>query len=161
MSKTTALYCRLSHEDSRDGESMSIENQRHILTRFAAERGFTNTKFYVDDGYTGVDFIKRPALNQLRTDIENGVVSTLIAKDQSRLGRHLFGVLGFKQMCEDYGVRYITVTDNYDTAVNGYDEMMSTVRDLMNDFFAADTSKKIRAVKRNSAVQGKVLGKMP
>lgn len=78
--KTTALYCRLSHEDMLQGESNSITNQKDILTKFAVEHGFLNHQFYIDDGYTGSDF-NRPAFKRMLEDVEDEKVSTIIVKD--------------------------------------------------------------------------------
>ncbi len=82
----TALYCRLSQEDERLGESLSIENQRMILQRYAEEHRFPNIRFYVDDGYSGASF-DRPNFKRMMNDIEQGKVGIVIVKDQSRLGR--------------------------------------------------------------------------
>ena len=84
--KITILYCRLSNEDSLDGESNSIANQRDILTRFAADHGFTNTRILVDDGYTGTNF-NRPGVQEGLALVEQGLVGTWIVKDMSRFGR--------------------------------------------------------------------------
>lgn len=84
--KITALYCRLSQEDMRDGESPSIENQRIILQKYADDHGFLNCKLYVDDGYSGANF-NRPAYQEMMAEVESGNVSAVIVKDQSRLGR--------------------------------------------------------------------------
>ena len=85
--KITALYCRLSHEDELAGESKSISNQKDILQKYADEHGFYNTAFYIDDGYTGVDF-ERPAFKRMIDDVDNGRIGTIITKDLSRLGRN-------------------------------------------------------------------------
>ena len=82
----TALYCRLSQEDMRSGESLSIENQRLMLTEYAEKNGFKNIKLYIDDGFSGTDNT-RPAYVEMLEDVKNGLVSTVIVKDQSRLGR--------------------------------------------------------------------------
>ena len=84
--KITILYCRLSNEDALDGESNSIANQRSILTRFAADHGFTNTRILVDDGYTGTNF-NRPGVQEGLSLVEQGLVGTWIVKDMSRFGR--------------------------------------------------------------------------
>ena len=78
--KITALYCRLSHEDSMQGESNSIQNQRKILTEYAQSKGFRNTKFYIDDGFSGTNF-NRPGFEIMMTDIEDGKIATIIVKD--------------------------------------------------------------------------------
>ena len=89
--KITALYCRLSQEDMRQGDSDSIINQRMILENYAKENGFENTQVFVDDGYSGVNF-ERPAFRQILDMIEEGKVSALITKDLSRLGRNYIEV---------------------------------------------------------------------
>ena len=82
----TALYCRLSRDDGAEGDSNSVANQKRLLQRFAKENGLSNTRFYVDDGYTGTNF-QRPGFQKLLEDVELGYVSTIIVKDMSRLGR--------------------------------------------------------------------------
>lgn len=140
----TALYCRLSVEDMREGESQSIENQKMILQQYADDHGFHNCQFYVDDGYSGVD-LTRPAYVQMLKDIEDEKIGTVIVKDQSRLGRdHLETDRLMELTFPSYDVRFIAVTDGVDS-INGINEM-SGMRNFFNDFFARDTSKKIRAV---------------
>ena len=80
----TALYCRLSRDDGTEGESNSIANQKKLLAKYAKEHGFSNTKFYVDDGYTGTNF-NRPDFQRMLTDMDMGYISTVIVKDSSRL----------------------------------------------------------------------------
>lgn len=87
----TALYCRLSRDDGAEGDSNSIANQKRMLTKYAKENGFHNTRFYVDDGYTGTNF-NRPGFKQMIEDVELGYISTIIVKDMSRLGREYLGV---------------------------------------------------------------------
>ena len=82
----TALYCRLSNEDDLEGESNSIQNQRALLQRYADTHGFSNTRFFVDDGYTGTNF-NRPAMQEMLSLVESGQVKTIIVKDMSRFGR--------------------------------------------------------------------------
>ncbi len=152
----TALYCRLSVEDMREGESQSIENQKMILQRYADEHGFYNCKFYVDDGYSGVD-LTRPAYVQMLKDIEDEKISTVIVKDQSRLGRdHLETDRLMELTFPSYDVRFIAVTDGVDS-INGINEM-SGIRNFFNDFYARDTSKKIRAVQRAKGERGERVG---
>ena len=142
----TALYCRLSVEDMRIGESMSIENQRLMLTEFAEQQGFKNIKLYVDDGYSGTNNA-RPAYVELMNDVYAGLVGTVIVKDQSRLGRdHLETDKLLELVFPSYDVRFIAITDGVDS-INGFNDM-STMRNWFNDFYARDTSKKKRAVQR-------------
>ena len=148
----TALYCRLSQEDMVQGESNSITNQRLILQRYADDHGFRNCKFYVDDGYSGVDFT-RPAHVEMMKDIQDGKVGIVIVKDQSRLGRdHLETGRLMEITFPSYDVRFIAINDGVDSA-NGVNEM-SGIRNYFNDFYAADTSKKIRAVQRAKGQRG-------
>ena len=85
--KITALYCRLSRDDNLEGDSNSIQNQKLILQKYADENGFQNTRFYVDDGYSGANF-NRPAFEQMMDDMSNGDIAVIITKDLSRLGRN-------------------------------------------------------------------------
>ena len=87
----TALYCRLSRDDGSEGESNSIANQKKLLSKYAKEHGFGNTKFYVDDGFTGTNF-NRPGFQQMLADMDMGYISTVIVKDSSRLGRNYLEV---------------------------------------------------------------------
>ena len=148
----TALYCRLSQEDMLQGESNSITNQKLILQKYADEHSFRNCKFYVDDGYSGVDFT-RPAHMEMMKDIQDGKVGIVIVKDQSRLGRdHLETGRLMEIIFPSYDVRFIAINDGVDSA-NGVNEM-SGIRNYFNDFYAADTSKKIRAVQRAKGQRG-------
>ena len=113
--RITALYCRLSRDDELQGESNSVRNQRDITSKFARDHGFLNTRFFVDDGYSGVSFT-RPAFMELMELAEAGHVETIIVKDHSRLGRNRL-VVG-QLLEEDFvrlGVRYIAIMDNIDT----------------------------------------------
>lgn len=151
--KITALYCRLSQEDERLGESESIQNQKTILEHYAKEHLFTNIRFYIDDGVSGVKF-DREGLQTLLADVEAGSVSTVITKDLSRLGRNYLktGEL-IEIIFPENGVRYIAINDNVDTARE--DNEFMPLRNWVNEFYARDTSKKIRAVKHEKAKQGK------
>lgn len=152
----TALYCRLSQEDMLQGESNSITNQKLILQKYADEHGFRNCKFYIDDGYSGVDFT-RPAHVEMMKDIQDGKVGIVIVKDQSRLGRdHLETGRLMEITFPSYDVRFIAINDGVDSA-NGVNEM-SGIRNYFNDFYAADTSKKIRAVQRAKGQRGERIG---
>ena len=107
----TALYCRLSRDDGGDGDSNSIVNQRKMLTKYAKENGFSNTRFYVDDGITGTRF-DRPGFQAMLDDIEMGYVSTVIVKDLSRLGRDYVTVGQYTDIYfPDHNVRFIASID--------------------------------------------------
>ncbi|SDB32843.1 Site-specific DNA recombinase [Ruminococcaceae bacterium FB2012] len=152
----TALYCRLSVEDMRMGESMSIENQRLMLTEYAEQHGFKNTKLYIDDGYSGTNN-SRPAYVELMNDVYAEKVGTVIVKDQSRLGRdHLETDKLLELVFPSYDVRFIAITDGVDS-INGFNDM-TTMRNWFNDFYARDTSKKIRAVQRAKGERGERVG---
>ena len=113
--KITILYCRLSNEDALDGESNSIANQRSILTRYAAERGFTNIRVLVDDGYTGTNF-NRPGVQEGLSLVEQGLVGTWIVKDMSRFGRDYLQVGRYTEIVfPSYDVRFIAVNDGVDS----------------------------------------------
>lgn len=150
--KITALYCRLSVDDRADGESNSIKSQKTILSKYAADNGFGNTRFYVDDGTSGTVF-NRPGLNAMLEEVDAGNVAVVIIKDQSRIGRDVLEVGLIKRRFEEHNVRFIAANDNFDTA-KGYD-VLSVFRDVFNEYHVADTSKKIRLVKRSNAFVGK------
>ena len=157
--KITILYCRLSNEDALDGESNSISNQRNILTRFAAERGFTNTRILVDDGYTGTNF-NRPGVQEGLALVEQGLVSTWIVKDMSRFGRDYLQVGRYTEIVfPSYDVRFIAVNDGVDSERGDND--FTPFRNLFNDFYAKDTSKKVRSVMKARGTSGKHMGKPP
>lgn len=154
--KITALYCRLSQEDELAGDSCSIQHQKQILGEYAKNNGFANPVYFVDDGYSGMTF-DRPDVQRMLAQVDNGEVSTIIVKDQSRLGRNrlIMGMLLEETfpMCD---VRYIAITDNIDT-IHGVDDSVA-VRDLFNEWHARDTSKKIKAVIMASAKRGERIG---
>lgn len=136
--KITALYCRLSRDGEQEGLSGSIKNQQDILEKFAAENGFTNTRVFIDDGYSGTNF-NRPAFNEIMQLGEEGKIGTLIVKDHSRLGRNRL-VVG-SLMEEDFdrmGIRYIAIMDNIDTA-NGISDLVP-MQDLFNEWHAKNTN---------------------
>ncbi|MCH5194702.1 MAG: recombinase family protein [Oscillospiraceae bacterium] len=159
--KITALYCRLSQDDANYGESYSITNQKKLLEKYAADNGFTNCKFYVDDGYTGVTFDNRPAFKEMYAEIEKGNIGTVITKDLSRFGRNYLLVGQYLQIIfPEFNVRYIAVNDNIDT-IQGDDEF-TELRSLFNEWYVRDTSKKIKAVKLAQAMRGeRVNGAVP
>ena len=137
VEKFTALYCRLSREDFEDGESNSIVHQKEILSKYAATNGFSNTKFFVDDGVSGTLF-SRPGLNAMLDEVRAGNISTVIIKDQSRIGRDVLEVGLLKRTFDENNVRFIAANDNLDTA-NGFD-IMSIFRDVFNEWFVAEAT---------------------
>lgn len=158
--KITALYCRLSQEDLRLGESESIQNQKMILERYAKEHHFANIRFFVDDGISGVSF-ERDGLQAMLDEVEAGNVATVITKDLSRLGRNYLKTGELIEITfPENNVRYIAINDNVDTASG--DNEFTPLRNWVNEFYARDTSKKIRAVKHEKAMRGeRVNGEYP
>ena len=157
----TALYPRLSHEDELQGESNSISNQKRILEAFAKQNGFTNLRWYTDDGYSGANF-QRPGFQAMLADIEAGKVGTVIVKDMSRLGRNYLQVGFYTEMLfPQKGVRFIAVNDNVDSANGGMDNDFTPLRNLFNEWLVRDTSKKIKAVKRSKGMSGKPITSKP
>ena len=157
--KITILYCRLSNEDALDSESNSITNQRDILLRYASDHGFTNTRILVDDGYTGTNF-NRPGVQEGLSLVEQGLVGTWIVKDMSRFGRDYLLVGQYTEIVfPSYDVRFIAVNDGVDSA-RGTDDF-TPIRNVFNDFYAKDTSKKVRAILKARGTSGKHLGNPP
>lgn len=153
--KITALYCRLSQDDMLQGESNSITNQKAILKKYAEDNGFSNTVYYVDDGVSGTTF-ERDGFKAMMTDVEAGKVSTVITKDLSRLGRDYLKTGEYIEIIfPDYDVRYIAINDGVDT-FKSENEFMA-FKNIFNDWYARDTSKKIRAVFKAKGQSGKPL----
>ena len=153
--KITALYCRLSQEDERLGESLSIENQKTILLQYARDHRLPNPTFFVDDGYSGVSF-DRPGFQAMLAEMEAGRVVNCVTKDLSRLGRNsaytnLYANFTFPQL----GVRYIAINDNFDSSdPNSVNNDFAGVKNWFNEFYARDTSRKIRAVTKAKGERG-------
>lgn len=157
--KITALYCRLSQDDTLDGESNSITNQKALLSKYAAEHGFRNTIFFVDDGFSGTNF-QRPGFLEMMKYVEDYSVSTLIVKDLSRLGRE-YSYMGRLQdfIFPAYDVRFIAINDDVDSAKGEND--FAVFKNVFNDYYAKDTSKKIRAVVKMRGEAGEHLTSNP
>lgn len=150
------LYYRLSQEDERQGESLSIENQRLMLRKYAEEKGFEIYGEYIDDGVSGTTF-QRPEVQRLLDDAKTGVINTIIVKDLSRFGRNYIEVGQYVDyVFPAFGIRFIAIQDNVDTenTDNNAMEMMPIVN-IFNEWHAANTSKKIRAVLKANAREGK------
>jgi len=151
--KKTALYCRLSQDDGLEGDSNSIQNQKNILQKFAEDHHFPNLCFYVDDGFSGGNF-QRPAFQQMISDMENGEIGIIVTKDLSRLGRNqLHTGLYIEERFPMFGVRYIAINDNVDTDSSESNDLMP-FKNLFNEWFIRDTSRKIRAVLKAKAERG-------
>ena len=155
--KKTALYCRLSQDDGIEGDSNSIQNQKAILQKFAEDHHFPSPCFYVDDGFSGGTF-QRPAFQQMISDMENGEIGIIVTKDLSRLGRNqLHTGLYIEERFPMFGVRYIAINDNVDTDSSESNDLMP-FKNLFNEWFIRDTSRKIRAVLKAKAERGERLG---
>ena len=158
--KITILYCRLSNEDALDGESNSIQNQKELLTQYAREHGYTNLKVLVDDGYTGTNF-ERPAVKEGFELVKQGLVGCWLVKDLSRFGRDYLTVGQYIDIIfPSYDVRFIAINDGVDSA-KGDADGFSAIRNLFNEWYPRDTSKKVRVVFRQKGTSGKHLGKPP
>ena len=150
------IYVRLSQEDMRAGESLSIEHQKEILTKYVREQGWNLIETYADDGYSGTDF-NRPAVQKLLSDAQTGKINIIVVKDLSRFGRNYIEVGQYI----DYifpmnNIRFIALGDNIDTADRNSNAMeMMPIINMFNEWHASSTSKKIRAVMESNAKQGK------
>lgn len=149
------LYLRLSKDDERQGESLSIENQRRVLRQYAEDNGFEIYDEYIDDGVSGTTF-NRPEVQRLLDDAKTGVINTIIVKDLSRFGRNYIEVGQYVDyVFPAFGIRFIAIQDNVDTSNrdSGAMEMMP-IMNVFNEWHAANTSKKLRAVKKSNALAG-------
>ena len=155
QNKKAGLYYRLSQEDERAGESLSIENQKKILEKYARENGFEIIDEYIDDGWSGTNF-NRPGVQRLLEDAKNGRINAIIVKDLSRFGRNYIEVGQYTDyLFPTYNIRFIAVGDNVDSAVTENTGMdMTPIMNVFNEWHAANTSKKIRAVIEANAKEG-------
>ena len=154
--KITALYCRLSRDDGGDSESNSIGNQKTILSRYAAEHGFSNTKFYIDDGWSGANF-NRPGFEAMMGDVDIGLIGTIICKDMSRFGRDYLHVGMYTEVkFPEAGIRFIAINDGVDSA-NGISDDFTPFRNIINEWYCRDISKKIKASMQSRAKSGEHL----
>lgn len=156
------LYFRLSQEDERQGESVSIENQRLMLRKYAEEQGFQIYDEYIDDGVSGTTF-QRPEVQRLLDDAKTGVINTILVKDLSRFGRNYIEVGQYVDyVFPSFGIRFIAVQDNVDTENRDSNAMeMMPIMNIFNEWHAANTSKKIKAVWRAKAAEGVFHGNKP
>ena len=137
--KITALYCRLSQDDGREGESNSISNQKEILLAYAQRNNFPNPQFFTDDGFSGTTF-DRPSFIQMENLVEQGVVDTIIVKDLSRFGRNYLDVGNYLEIkYPTLGVRFIAIQENVDTLKETGTEMMP-FNNIFNEWYAAQTN---------------------
>lgn len=150
------LYCRLSKDDEQRGESVSIGTQRSILTDYCLQHGYTIYKVYIDDGYSGLNF-NRPGFKELLEDVERGVVNMVITKDLSRLGRDYIMTGYYSEIFfQTKGVRYIALADDVDS-LKGTNEI-APFKNILNEMYARDVSKKVKNAKRQRAKQGLFIG---
>ena len=155
----TALYCRLSRDDGMEGDSNSIANQKRLLSKYAKENGFANTKYYVDDGYTGTNF-NRPDFQKMLDDMEMGYISTVIVKDMSRLGRDYLQVGYYTDtFFPEHDIRFIAINDCVDSAAG--ENELAPFRNVMNEMYARDISRKVRSSHRLRGNAGEPLSPPP
>ena len=152
LNLNTAIYCRLSREDGNE-ESQSIQSQKEILTEYVKKQGWNLVDYYIDDGYSGTDF-NRPSFQRLLRDIELGKIGIVITKDLSRLGRNYIQA-GY--YTEEYfplhNIRYIALNDAYDTFNEDANDF-APFKNIINEWYAKDISKKIRFTLDNKAKNG-------
>lgn len=158
--KITALYGRLSRDDELVGDSNSIVHQKEMLAKYAKEYGFTNTAFYIDDGFSGTNF-NRPDFQRMMSDAEEGKIATIIVKDMSRFGRDYIMVGYYTEIYfPNSDIRFIAINDQVDT-VSATDNDFTPFKNIMNEWYAKDTSKKIKAVLKTKGNSGKHLSTLP
>lgn len=156
----TALYARLSKDDDLVGDSNSIVHQKEILAKYAKEHGFTNIEFYVDDGFSGTNF-NRPDFQRMMADAEEGKISTVIVKDMSRFGRDYIMVGYYTEVYfSNLDIRFIAINDNVDSNIQTENDL-TPFKNVFNEWYARDTSKKIRAVFKAKGNSGKHLTTNP
>lgn len=151
--KWDAFYCRLSRDDDNEGDSNSIQHQKQILERYARDHGIAQYRYYVDDGYSGTNF-NRPGFKTMLADIEAGYVKTVIVKDMSRFGRNYLEVGMYTEIrFPELGVRFVAINDGVDSEDQS-DNDFTPFRNIINEWYAKDTSKKIRAVMHAKGMSG-------
>lgn len=158
--KITALYCRLLRDDELQGDSNSIKNQKAVLQKYANDNGFRNTKVFVDDGYSGTNF-DRPNFLRMIAEVDEGNVATIIVKDMSRLGGDYLKVGYYTEVAfPDAEVRFIAINNGVDSN-NQQDSNFTPFLNIINEWYAKDTSKKIKAVFKAKGESGKLLATNP
>ena len=156
LNKITALYCRLSRDDEYSGDSMSIQMQKAMLKHYADENGFSNYRYFVDDGVSGTTF-EREGFQSMISEIENGKVGTVIVKDLSRLGCEYLQTGYYTEILfPKYDVRFIAVNDNVDS--NNGDNEFAPFKNIINEWYARDISRKVRSSFRTKALNGEFYG---
>lgn len=157
--RITALYCRLSRDDEYSGDSASIQTQKTMLSQYAKEHGFANCEFFVDDGYSGTNY-ERPDFKRLMKLAEDGKVAAIIVKDLSRLGRDYLKTGYYTEVIfPEYDVRFIAINDDVDTS-KGSNEF-APFKNIINEWYAKDCSKKVKSAFRTKALNGEYTGGYP
>lgn len=157
--KITALYCRYSHDDGQEEENASITHQKALLKEYAENNGYSNIRFYADDGYTGTDF-NRPDFQRMMEEVENGIIQTILVKDMSRFGRNYILVGQYVELVlPQHHVRVIGVTDNYDSYDTEND--LFAFESIFAEMYAADISKKVTYAKHMLGMSGIKLKSRP
>lgn len=151
-----ALYCRLSVDDGNFGGSVSIETQKILLEQYCKDHKITDYKFYCDDGCSGTNF-DRPSFKKMLSDIDEGKINLVIVKDLSRFGRNYVEAGMYVQRFTDSNIRFIAADDNYDSLVNS-DDLLFPIKNVVNEMYARDVSKKTKAVKKAKARDGQFIG---
>lgn len=150
------LYCRLSKDDAQRGESVSISTQRAMLTSFCQEKGYGIHDVFIDDGFSGLNF-ERPEFRRMLSEIEKGNINMVLTKDLSRLGRDYILTGYYSEIFfPSQGVRYIALGDNYDSANSEND--IAPFKNILNDMYAKDISRKIKGARRQQAKDGHFIG---
>lgn len=151
-----ALYCRLSVDDGNFGGSVSIETQKILLEQYCKDHKITDYKFYCDDGCSGTNF-DRPSFKKMLSDIDEGKINLVIVKDLSRFGRNYVEAGMYVQRFTDSNIRFIAADDNYDSLVNS-DDLLFPIKNVVNEMYARDVSKKTKAAKKAKAWDGQFIG---
>lgn len=151
-----ALYCRLSVDDGNFGGSVSIETQKILLEQYCKDYKITDYKFYCDDGCSGTNF-DRPSFKKMLSDIDEGKINLVIVKDLSRFGRNYVEAGMYVQRFTDSNIRFIAADDNYDSLVNS-DDLLFPIKNVVNEMYARDVSKKTKAAKKAKARDGQFIG---
>lgn len=151
-----ALYCRLSVDDGNFGGSVSIETQKILLEQYCKDHKITDYKFYCDDGCSGTNF-DRPSFKKMLSDIDEGKINLVIVKDLSRFGRNYVETGMYVQRFTDSNIRFIAADDNYDSLVNS-DDLLFPIKNVVNEMYARDVSKKTKAAKKAKARDGQFIG---
>mgnify|MGYP005765714763 FL=1 len=155
------IYCRLSNDDERDGESVSIENQKLLLQSYVRQMGWNEIDVYIDDGYTGTNF-NRPGVQRLIEDAKAKRINLILVKDLSRFGRNYIEIGQYTDyLFPSIGCRFVALNNGVDTESNNGSTDVMCFLNLFNEFYSRDTSKKVKAVKRACAENGKFMGTYP